>query len=470
MGKPMTAERSSEAPTTGLGCPAKSTLHERIAARVERGLAHDALAGIRQASTVRAVALLAIAGWVVVSNPFPQGWFHLAILFVFLALGGAHRLVAVGLFPATWPSYLFILADACLLAAALAVPNPFSPEPWPIQMHVRHAPISFFFIFIAATLPTYAPRKVLWSGASAVLAWSAVLVWTAWLPETVIGMGSQPFIEDTSGTIQGPFTNPRFIYLDMVLRDLFVLAVVTGILAAVVWRVRAMVLKQTETERQRANLARYFSPNMVEELAGADQGFDTVRQHDAAVLFVDMVGFTGFAESHSPEETFAVLRAFLGLMAEQIFANDGTLDKYIGDAVMATFGVPRAGPRDAANALACARDMLAALDAWNLRRAAEGERPIKATIGVHCGPVVTGDIGDERRLEFAVIGDTVNVASRLEHLTRELATEAIFSDDLIVAARRELSDEGALFDGLTPATPQVIRGRAAELAVWTLGT
>lgn len=464
----MTAELSSEAPTTGSGCPVKSTLHERIAARVERGLAHDALAGIRQAAIVRAVALLAIAGWVAVNDPFPQAWFHLAILFIFLALGVAHRLAAVGLFPATWPSYLFILADACLLAAALAVPNPFSPEPWPIQMHVRHAPISFFYIFIAATLPTYAPRKVLWSGASAILAWSAVLVWTAWLPETDVGMGSRPFIEDTGGTIQGPFTNPYFIYLDMPLRDLFVLAVVTGILAAVVWRVRAMVLKQSETERQRANLARYFSPNMVEELARADQGFDKVRQHDAAVLFVDMVGFTGFAETHSPEEIFAVLREFHGLMAEQIFAHDGTLDKYIGDAVMAIFGVPRAGPRDAANALACARAMLAALDAWNERRAAVGERPVKATVGVHCGPVVAGDIGDERRLEFAVIGDTVNVASRLEHLTRELATDAVFSDDLIVAAHRELSDEGALFDGLTPATPQVIRGRAAELAVWTL--
>ncbi len=464
----MTAELSSEAPTTGLGCPVKSTLHERIAARVERGLAHDALAGIRQAAIVRAVALLVVAGWVVVNHPFPQAWFYLAILFILLALGVANRLAAVALFPATWPSYLFILADSCLVAAALAVPNPFGPEPWPIQMHVRHAPISFFYIFIAATLPTYAPRKVLWSGASAILAWSAVLVWVAWLPETDVGMGSQPFIEDTSSTIQGPFTNPYFIYLDMLLRDLFLLAVVTGILAAVVWRVRAMVLRQSETERQRANLARYFSPNMVEELAGADQGFDTVRQHDAAVLFVDMVGFTGFVESHSPEETFAVLREFHGLMAEQIFANDGTLDKYIGDAVMAIFGVPRAGPRDAANALACARAMLAALDAWNERRAAVGERPVKATVGVHCGPVVAGDIGDERRLEFAVIGDTVNVASRLEHLTRELATDAVFSDDLIVAAHRELSDEGGLFDGLTPATPQVIRGRAAELAVWTL--
>ena len=102
-----------------------------------------------------------------------------------------------------------------------------------------------------------------------------------------------------------------------------------------------------------------------------------------------------------------------------MFAHGGTLDKFIGDSVMATFGTPQPGPRDAAHALACARAMLASLGVWNSERTARGEMALRAGIGLHFGPVVLGDIGDERRLEFAVLGDTVNTASRLEGLTRE---------------------------------------------------
>ena len=293
---------------------------------------------------MRSIALVVVAAYVFIDVPFPQAWLYVGFLVVFLIPGMAHRYAAVALFPASWPSYVFILADSCILAYAFVAANPLGDDQWPVQMRLRNAGFGFFYVFLAATLPTFSPRKVLWSGISAVLAWTAVIAWIGNLPETVVGYGGAPFEQPGGNIAPGPFADPHFIYLGGLVRDMFVLLVVSGILATVVWRVRAMMLRQSETERQRANLARYFSPNMVEELAGADQSFDTVRQHDAAVLFVDMVGFTGFAESHGPEEIFAVLREFHGLMAEQIFANDGTLDKYIGDAVMATFGVPPARP------------------------------------------------------------------------------------------------------------------------------
>ena len=328
----MTADQSSQTPTTVLGCPAKSNLHERIAARVDKGIEQEALVGIHQAAIVRSIALVVVAAYVFIDVPFPQAWLYVGFLVVFLITGMAHRFAAVALFPASWPSYVFILADSCILAYAFVAANPLGDDQWPVQMRLRNAGFGFFYVFLAATLPTFSPRKVLWSGISAVLAWTAVIAWIGTLPETVVGYGGAPFEQPGGNIAPGPFASPHFIYLGGLVRDMFVLLVVSGILATVVWRVRAMMLRQSETERQRANLARYFSPNMVEDLAGADQGFDTVRQHDAAVLFVDMVGFTGFAESHGPEEIFAVLREFHGLMAEQIFANDGTLDKYIGDA------------------------------------------------------------------------------------------------------------------------------------------
>ena len=137
-----------------------------------------------------------------------------------------------------------------------------------------------------------------------------------------------------------------------------------------------------------------------------------------------------------------MLRAFHGRMVEAVFAHGGTLDKFIGDGLMATFGTPVPGPSSATNALACARAMLHDLDGWNAERRARGEPPIGAGIGLHYGPAVLGDIGGAERFEFAVIGDTVNVASCLERLTRKLDSRLVVGDALI----RQLRAEGGAPD------------------------
>jgi adenylate cyclase len=169
-----------------------------------------------------------------------------------------------------------------------------------------------------------------------------------------------------------------------------------------------------------------------------------------------------------PEDVIDLLRDFHGRMAREVFAHGGTVDKYIGDAIMATFGTPHAGPQDATNALACARAMLASVEEWNAERARRGEPAIAIGVGVHFGPAVMGDIGDERRLEYAVIGDTVNVASRLEALTREVDAPLVVSDDTVAAVRRETGESGALA-GLRKGETAAVRGRTGAVSVWTLG-
>ena len=119
-----------------------------------------------------------------------------------------------------------------------------------------------------------------------------------------------------------------------------------------------------------------------------------------------------------------LLRDYHDRLGQAVFDNNGTLDKYIGDGLMATFGTPDPGPQDAANALQCAMDMIASLEDWNAERIGEGKAPVRVGIGLHYGAVIAGDIGNERRLEYSVIGDTVNIASRLEHLTRNLNSES----------------------------------------------
>jgi len=186
------------------------------------------------------------------------------------------------------------------------------------------------------------------------------------------------------------------------------------------------------------------------------------------VLFADIVGFTTLCEREPPSRVIGMLREFHRCMQAAVFAHQGTLDKYIGDGLMASFGTPRPGPRDAANALAAARAMAAGLAAWNQARQAAGETAIRIGIGVHWGPVVLGDIGGDGRLEFATIGDTVNVASRLEHVTRDLGAEIVVSADLVAAVREAVApaEAAALLEGFAAAKPQNLRGRGAPLAIF----
>jgi adenylate cyclase len=133
---------------------------------------------------------------------------------------------------------------------------------------------------------------------------------------------------------------------------------------------------------------------------------------------------------------------------------------------MATFGTPFPGASDAGNALRCAQTMLGAIDDLNRERRHRGDPPIRISIGLHYGQVVLGDIG-LNRLEFAVIGTTVNAASRLESLTREFGCAIIASDDLVQRARAETSSSDADFTHLVAQPPQAIRGLEQPLGIWT---
>jgi adenylate cyclase len=206
---------------------------------------------------------------------------------------------------------------------------------------------------------------------------------------------------------------------------------------------------------------------MIEQLADADRPLGEVRTEIVAVLFADIVGFTALSEAKAPEQVIALLREFHARMQAVVFAHHGTLDKYLGDGLMATFGTPRPGPRDAANALAAARHMADTLHAWNQLRQAEGAEPIRIGIGVHFGPVVLGDIGGDNRLEFATIGDAVNVASRLERITREFGAEIVASGTLVAALEAIPQAEAEhLLDGFVRSPPRPVRGRNAELEMF----
>jgi adenylate cyclase len=182
-----------------------------------------------------------------------------------------------------------------------------------------------------------------------------------------------------------------------------------------------------------------------------------------AVLFADIVGFTGTAERLPPERVVALLRSFHARCCKIVFRHGGTLDKFLGDGFMATFGTLADDPQAARKAIRCALELQQEMDRWAEKRRARGAAPLTVAAGLHCGTVVVGNVGAERRLEFTVVGDPVNVASRLERFTREQGCRLALSREVLTAA-----GTGPELGPFAPAGLIHLRGRERpiEVLVW----
>ncbi len=168
-------------------------------------------------------------------------------------------------------------------------------------------------------------------------------------------------------------------------------------------------------EVARANYSRFMPEYVVKELLERPDSFKLGGINQTiTVLFADIRGFTAFSEEQNPERVVGLLNKYFSAMSEVIFENGGTLDKYIGDGLMALFGAPHASPNDADNAVKAAVAMQNRVQTLNKELKAEGYNEIATGIGLHTGIATIGYIGSERRSEYTAIGDTVNLASRLE--------------------------------------------------------
>jgi adenylate cyclase len=166
--------------------------------------------------------------------------------------------------------------------------------------------------------------------------------------------------------------------------------------------------------RRRERLERYHSPAVVERILTADTGADApfmAQERDVTILFADLVGFTSMVEQMPPPQVAVLLNLFFTRMADVIFHHDGTLDKFIGDSVLAVFGAPLDLTDHAVHAVRAAQDMHRALAALNAERP---ETPLRMRVAIHTGLALVGDIGSPKRREYTVLGDVVNTAARIE--------------------------------------------------------
>ncbi len=443
--------------------PDRSRGQQETLAYAEAALAGAKREGLLLAVRARWVALAVIG--VISPIVFPE-WevlYYEFVLILFALIGWAQ--LKAGTVGVSRRELLLIFCDLALMTFILVVPNPWRAVDWPVAMQFHLGNFPYYFVLLAGATLAYSWRTVIAFG-----------VWTTGLLAiAILWVWFQPvdpaMTERISAAIGGDrrllaIIDPSSINLPMRVVEIVVLLIVAVTLALAVRRSQNLLLSHASLERERTNLARYFSPTVVQELSKNDEPLKQVRTQNVAVLFVDIIGFTAYADGKNPEEVIGTLREFHGLMEHQVFEHAGTLDKYLGDGLMATFGTPFSGLSDAWNALKCAQAMIVTVAQLNREREAKGEPPIRASFGLHYGSVVLGDIG-AHRLEFAVIGSTVNAASRLEALTRQLGCALVASDALIVQARAEIGEAEAGVAQLVQQPAQSIRGIELPMGIWT---
>ena len=191
----------------------------------------------------------------------------------------------------------------------------------------------------------------------------------------------------------------------------------------------------TSEKRMRTTMARYLAKEIVDKVMESGDDPFLVSDQEVTVLFSDIRRFTTLTEGLGARGAVSMLNDYFTEMVEVVMRNEGLLDKYIGDSIMAVFGAPLTGPHDADNALKAAIEMAQALRSFNANRLRDGREPLEIGIGISTGEVIAGSVGSVKRMDYTVIGDSVNLAARLESANKYYGTSVLLADSTVAQLR-----------------------------------
>lgn len=299
----------------------------------------------------------------------------------------------------------------------------------PAAFYLKVPTFLYLFIFIALRALRFDPRFVFAAGCGAALGWIVLVGYAAW------DYGMEPPV--TRDFVEYLTSNTLMVGAEV--DKLLSIAAVTVILTVALMRARALLVSAVTDAAAARDLSRFFSPEIARTITGADTaiaaGDGEVR--DAAVLMIDIRGFSRHSARVEPSETIRLLADYQTRTVPEIERHGGTIDKFLGDGIMATFGATTPSRTAAADALMAMESVLLAGQAWNAERMVRGIPALPINAAAVAGPLVFGAVGHERRLEYTVIGATVNLAARLEKFNKAMGTDGVTTRETHAAARSQ---------------------------------
>ncbi len=276
----------------------------------------------------------------------------------------------------------------------------------------------------------------------------------------VLVLGLLVLVGLDAGSTRGQNTNPIWLFLSPPpnLIRLFMIALAGVVMIVAARRVRALLFVSVTEAQRRANLTRYLPAQVVDDLG--ESGLSALkegRRQQAGLIFIDLRGFTSLSQQLPPEQVSELIASYRSRVSKVVRQENGIIDKFIGDAVMIVFE----GARAAERCLRCGLGLWSEMRDWSAERSQSDLPTLDTGIGLHWGEVFIGVIGDQDRLEYSVFGDTVNIAARLESLTRSKDMDLILSAALIEAAGPTGPETN-----LTSMSPIEVRGRIGTLDVF----